>query len=337
MRTESEFKTFYRTTLLPLLIEIEKLRRQIRLNNLLITTVYFGCLASLFALSLVVNRMIYGVWFTDSQANVPVIIAVIAAIVSFLFYVGKIHANKMKFVSRYKNEIIGSIVRFIDEGLVYDAGNLIAQREFIASRLFYPTPDRYSGDDYVSGSIGKTAIAFSEIHAKYKTETSGANGEKTEKWTSLFDGIFFKADFNKDFKGEYFVLPDMAEKLFGRAGTFLQSAIKRYGELIRLEDTEFEKQFVVYGSDQVEARYILSASLMKRLLDFKRRTGKKINISFVRSHLYIAIPYNKALFEPRYYSSVISEEKTTEYFLDLEMAIGIVTDLNLNTRIWSKQ
>jgi hypothetical protein len=337
MRTESEFKTFYRTTLLPLLQEIDKLRRQMCLKNFLITIVYFGCIASLFALSLVVNRMIYGVWFTDSKANVPVIIAVIATIVSFLFYIGKIHANKREFVSRYKKEIIGSIVRFIDESLLYEAGNLIAQHEFIASKLFYPTPDRYSGDDYVSGRIGKTEIAFSEIHAQYKTVISGDNGEKKEKWTSLFDGIFFKADFNKDFKGEYFVLPDMAEKLFGRAGTVFQSAIKRFGELIRLEDTEFERQFVVYGSDQVEARYILSASLMKRMLDFKQRTGKKINISFVRSYLYIAIPFRKALFEPRYYSSVISEEKTTEYFLDLEMAIGIVTDLNLNTRIWSKQ
>lgn len=337
MKTEREFRAFYRATLLPSLMEIDKLRRQVRLKNLLTTVVYIATVIALFALGFVVNRMTYGVWFTESKANVPVIVAVIAAIISFLYYIGKLHTNKRKFVDRYKNDIIGAIVRFVDDGLLYEADKQIAQHEFIASKLFYPAPDRYSGDDYVEGKIGKTQIAFSEVHARYKTVTEDDEGGKSEKWTTLFNGIFFKADFNKNFKGECFVLPDTAEKLFGRTGKFFQSAKKRFGELIHLEDPEFEKQFVVYGSDQVEARYILSASLIKRLLDFKRRTGKKIKISFVKSSIYIAIPYKKPLFEPRYYSSVIDEEKTTGFFLDLEMAIGIEEELDLNTRIWSKQ
>lgn len=336
MKTETEFKSFYRTTLQPSLLDMNKFRRQTRVKNICITIVYFLILVLLFVIGFVVNRMIYGVWFTESKANVPIILTVIVVILSLFYYFGLIHANRKKFVTRYKKEIISSIVQFIDESLLYEAENLVPQREFIASGLFYPKPDRYSGDDCVSGKIDKTEIAFSEIHAKYKTVVSDDDG-KSERWIPLFDGLFFKADFNKHFKGEYFVLPDRAEKLFGRAGKLFHSSKNRFGELIRLEDPEFEKEFVVYGTDQVEARYILSASLMRRLLDFKQRTGKKMQVSFVKSSLYIAFPYRKPLFEPRYYSSILSEDKTTEYFLDLEMAIAIVTELNLNTRIWSKQ
>ena len=337
MKTEIEFRAFYRKTLKPLLLDLNKLRRQTRAKNTLITFVYILILAALYGIGFVVNRLIYGVWFTNNSANVPIVIVVILTILSLFLFLGMIHANKRKFVSRYKNDIIGSIVRFIDEGLLYEAEKHVAQRDFTASGLFHPKPDRYSGDDCVSGKIDKTAITFSEIHAQYKMVSYDDDDVKSEKWIPLFDGMFFKADFNKHFKGTYFVLPDRAEKLFGRTGKLFHSAKNRFGELIRLEDPEFEKLFMVYGSDQVEARYILSSSLMKRILDFRQRTGKNIKISFVKSSLFIAIPYKKALFEPRYYTSIISEDKTTEYFLDLEMAIGIVTELNLNTRIWSKQ
>lgn len=337
MKTENEFRSFYRTTLQSLLLDLNKFRHRTRVKNFSITLVYILFLALLFGIGFVVNWMIYGVWFTDSKANVPIIIVVIVVIISLFYFFGTIHSNRRKFVTRYKNEIISSIVNFIDESLLYEAENHVALRDFNASRLFYPKSDRYSGDDCVSGKIDKTEIAFSEIHAQYKTVVSDDEDGKSERWVSLFDGMFFKADFNKHFKGEYFILPDRAEKLFGRAGKLFHSSKNRLGELIRLEDPEFEKEFVVYGTDQVEARYILSTSLMRRLLDFKQRTGKKMKISFVKSSLYIAIPYRKPLFEPRYYSSILSEDKTTEYFLDLEMAIAIVTELNLNTRIWSKQ
>ena len=42
-----------------------------------------------------------------------------------------------------------------------------------------------------------------------------------------------------------------------------------HGELVKLEDPEFEKSFVVYSGNQTEARYILSTSLMRRILDYK--------------------------------------------------------------------
>ena len=66
--------------------------------------------------------------------------------------------------------------------------------------------------------------------------------------------------------------PDTAEKMFGKFGQSLQSLNGKMAhggrDVVKLEDPEFEKEFVVYAHDQVEARYVLSPSLMRRLLEF---------------------------------------------------------------------
>lgn len=337
MKTIGEFKKFYRSDLLPSLKELDMRRKKTRRKNFLTTCLFILLLIVMGTVGLLVNRMIYGEYVHERSANVPLTIVLITAIILFLFYIGKIKSNKRGFVDSYKDVIITRIVQFFEENLQYSPKGYVQPQDFIQSGLFLHNPDSYRGDDLVFGRIGKTDIAFSEVHARYKTTITDDEGGSRDKWTKIFDGLFFKADFHKDFRGRHVVLPDSTERILGKQAKIFQKMNKKFGQLIELEDIEFEKEFVVYGTDQIEARYILSASILQKLLDFKNRTGKKIRISFVKSSVFIAIPYKKELFEPNYRKSVINEEKTIQFFRDLEMAIGIVEELNLNLRIWSKQ
>jgi hypothetical protein len=106
---------------------------------------------------------------------------------------------------------------------------------------------------------------------------------------------------------------------------------------VKLEDPEFEREFVVYSSDQVEARYILSTSLMKRIVDFRRSCDKKLHLSFINSQVNVAISFKRNLFEPKLFSTLLDFGPIQEYFEDLCLAVGIVEDLNLNMRIWTKE
>ena len=147
------------------------------------------------------------------------------------------------------------------------------------------------------------------------------------------------ADFNKHFRGVTVVLPDVAERTLGWVGQKLQDAfdVLRRGELVKLEDPEFEREFVVYGDDQVEARYILTPALMQRLLEFKRKAGRRVHFSFALSSVYIAIETRKDMFEPRMFRSFLHQDAVLEHLRDLQFATGVVKDLDLNTRIWSKE
>ena len=144
----------------------------------------------------------------------------------------------------------------------------------LANRIFRMKPDRYRGDDLVTGLLGKTETAFSEIHSEYKTSRSSKSGTHTT-WRTVFKGLFFIAGFNKSFKGETYVLPEVAQKVFGKIlGNLFQPWNRGRGQLVKMEDPTFEMNFVVYGDDQIEARYVLSTSLMKRITDYKKKRKK---------------------------------------------------------------
>jgi hypothetical protein len=133
------------------------------------------------------------------------------------------------------------------------------------------------------------------------------------------------------------VLPDTAENLFGSFGKMLQQWNISRDPLIKLEDPEFERCFVAYGNDQVQARYILSTSLMERIVAFRKKADRPIYLSFVDSKVFVAVSYTRNLFEPKLLGTIMDFDRLCQYSEDLSLAVGIVDDLNLNTRIWTKQ
>jgi hypothetical protein len=72
---------------------------------------------------------------------------------------------------------------------------------------------------------------------------------------------------------------------------------KRY-QKIKLEDINFDKQFVVSSEDQVEARYLVTTAFMERLQNLQTAFGTKdIKCSFFDNNVMFAISTEKDLFE----------------------------------------
>ena len=92
----------------------------------------------------------------------------------------------------------------------------------------------------------------------------------------------------------------------------------------------------MYSQDQIEARYLLTPALMEKILEFKNKSAKNIQISFVNSRLFVTLPYIRDLFEPKIFGKIIGFENIQEYYEDLNLAVSLVEELNLNTRIWTK-
>lgn len=272
-------------------------------------------------------------------------------IVSLMMYgvFAKDKGEGIHFLREYKAATVEKLLHFINPDFNYSMEKHIPRAVFMESGLFGEAPSVYEGDDHVSGIIGDTKIEFSELNTSYVSMSS-----KGKREGSIFKGIFFVADFNKNFQGKTIVLPDIAESIFGNVlGQGLQS-VAIEGELVKLEDPEFEKHFVVYTTDQVEARYILSTSLMERMVNFREKAGVggAFYASFVNSKIYIAFPHEgkiikkifkktpeefKGFFEPDLSRPIADFETIREYYEDLRLMIGIVEELNLNTRIWSRQ
>ncbi len=151
---------------------------------------------------------------------------------------------------------------------------------------------------------------------------------------SNFLGMFVVADFNKKFSGTTVVLPDQFEKSIGYLAKTFQSLNFKRDQLVSLENPKFENEFVVYSTNQIAARYILSTTFMERILALKQKINRPIMLSFKSNKLYMAVQHPYGFFSLPENKNLITSNALEEFYRDISTAIGIVEDLNLNTRIW---
>lgn len=321
MIQEEKLREVFDTELKPRLQSLEGLRKKVLGNIFLIVGVF---LLFLFFIT-------SGFIASSAGAGWVSIIGLIVGLVYFIIRAGKKYREYRK---RYKEEVVSEVVRLIDPSWVYEPYDCISEMEYWQSDLFRLPYDRYSGDDLISGVIDRTDFRCSELHTEYK-EVTYRDGKRHETWITIFRGLFFHADFNKHINGRTYIEPDNAERLFGKWGRKFQVSSK--GKLVKLEDPEFEKMFVVFSTDQVEARYILTPALMQALVELRNRINRNMYLSFIGSRVYVAVQFGKGLFEPRIASSCVKYEDVQQMHALFLMNSALVKELNLNTRIWTKE
>ena len=319
MKSRSELTDFYYEALFPVLEDLEKQRKELRSRIISIGIIY----------TIIFVIITYSIFGTLQDEDILIWGGLI-----YLTIGGFIYKFMIKdYISEFKEKIISPLIDALDEKLTYHKDLHISQQLFVRSKLF-SHPDRSSGNDLVKGEILNTKIRFSDFHAEKRHK----NSKGTDNWSTIFRGLFVVAEFNKNFIGQTVVLPDTAQSTFGDLiGHWLQSKNISRNELVKMDDPEFEKRFVVYSDDQIEARYILSHSIMKKLVIFEKKFGHPVHISFVRDHIHIAINYNKDMFEPSVFSSLLEYKTAMEYVDTLHLVTGIIGELKLNEKIWSKK
>lgn len=330
MKSIEEFKQYFENDMMPEMQMLDKRRKKM---------VSRGFRLSMFLLLSILLLVVLYPYLNDRfyHENMPLYfgIAGVVFLIAFIILWAKWVRDKT-FYTDFKKQVIERIVKFISPDLNYEPKNFVGSDSFERSRIFMKHVDRYNGDDMVYGKLDKTQLWFSEVKAEYKTTTTDNKGRTKTTWHTIFKGLFFVADFNKHFQKSTVVMPNRLGKGF-LANFFNKINLSRREKYVKLEDPDFNKHFVVYGDDQIEARYVLSTSLMKRITDFKKKHDNPLYISFVNSFLYVAVAYSKNLFEPTYFRKLTRFELVSKFFEDLQLAISIVEELNLNNRIWTKQ
>lgn len=185
----------------------------------------------------------------------------------------------------YKNDVKESIIKdFINffGNFEYSPFENIDD-ETIKKSLLINNYNLHYGDDYFYGKYKNVDMVISEEEMIVKHN----KGQST-----VFDGVLVLLKFPKNFSGQTVVFKD-----WGYFNCFHKTA--RHFEKIKLEDIVFEKEFEVFGTDQIEARTLLTTAFMERMLKVRDIfQGKKIQFSFFDEHLLIAIHTSTDMFEP---------------------------------------
>jgi len=266
---------------------------------------------------------------------------ILAAIIilSIIIYFVWINSPKSSLTGRFHKEIVPHIVaEFISESS-FLADDFISTQEYFNSGLFHRGVDRYNGSSLTSGKLGNTSIKFSKLHTEYKTQTRTKNGGTKTTWHTIFKGIFLIADSNKNFQSTTYIFPDTAERALGGIGKWFQEKFggSGRGEMVYMEDPVFEKKFVVYASDPVEARYLLTPSMQEYFIDLSKHLGSdSIHASFINGKLFLALSGNFDLFNFDINKSLKNPDTIKYYTRNLINILSVIEILDLNTRIWGK-
>ncbi len=321
MKSIGELTDFYYNALYPSLKALEEQRKALAVKAYKIFA-----LIALLALSGIAVR-----WYYFHALDLLSLMFVIAGAIGAAWSYRHIIQD---YRTEFKMRIMKPLIEAIDDSLRYAPVATVSQSLFGRSGLFQGRIDRFTGNDLVQGSIASVDLQFSDLHVESVTRDAKGNSHRS----TIFQGLYIVAEFNKHFKSQTIILPDSAEKIFGNVlGSWLQSKSFGRDRLITLDNAAFEKAFVVYGNDPIESRYILTHTLMERLLNLKQSVGHNIYVSFVDANIHIAIAYNKDLFEPTVFQSLLNYDNAMSYIHALNLAVGIVEELKLNERLWSKE
>ncbi len=215
-------------------------------------------------------------WITDMYTAAYFVAALILTV-----GLGWSAAIKRKMVNSLKQEMNGALAGSL--GISYKV-DPEAGPEFERAEEYDLLPsydDSYFQDEW-RGEVGGTEFLLCELML---TETRGSG--KSRRTVTVFQGILLRMRFARDFIGTTLVRRDGFKfTLFGDSKSYDGQTLER----IKMVDPRFEDAFDVYGSDQVEGRYLVHPAYCERLLELERDFfGEKLCALFKGGDLLVTI------------------------------------------------
>lgn len=221
----------------------------------------------------------------------------------------KIKAYKQNF----KDKIIRALVN--SRGLNYDPYGQTPLEDFL--HVYNCRVDEYNSNDLISGQVEGVSVRLGDFKAVKIIKT-----DKGERRETLFEGAIFTADFHKNVDAYVSVCHKSSQNL----------AV--YGERAYMDDARFNEYFKVYSSDQIAARYALTPVLMEKILMLHLSLDAPLNILISQDKIYVAVETWRDNFEPDINASLLGSDGAVRYARELDGFLAIVSELNLNRKIW---
>lgn len=225
------------------------------------------------------------------------------------------------FNSSLKERLVKRVIN--ERGFVYSpSGGAFSLRPL---KRVLPGYDRESREDYIAGDINGVDFSAVEIHLEDRRTRTDSKGRTTTYYVTVFRGRVASYDMHKAFKNPIILSTNTWDLLGSLSNVFTGL------EQVKLEDPEFEKMFDTYGTDQVEARYILTPGMMERLKDIRRQHGG-LEAVFDGGKIHLAISTGQNLFEDGYKGSAITRSSIAAILSDVDHITGVASQLGLDAK-----
>ncbi|MCX6231391.1 MAG: DUF3137 domain-containing protein [Bacteroidetes bacterium] len=315
MKTKEEIKTYFDNELLADLKSFDVRKKKAKSSALI-----FRILSNIGLLCLI---------FCYYYPPVFVIIAFCSLGIYIYFHLKAnviVTSENIRIYTEYKGRIVTDVLNEIFDNVNYIPYQHISLTAIKESDIFGEFFNFDEGEDYFKCEIKDVIFQFSEI---------SLSGDVSVLLPDYYKGIFALTEFNKKFNTQTLIIPKSHITFYKNKYQRIAGLRKGFAK-IKLEDPVFNNEFIVYGEDQVESRYLLTTSMMENMLKFKNSINSRIVFSFAENRLNLFIINTKNLFEPPKRKSFTDFEhfyKNISYFIQFA---SIVEELKLNINIWGK-
>ena len=184
-----------------------------------------------------------------------------------------------------------------------------------------PYATRKSDDDHIIGTYEGMPVTITETNITHSTRG------KNSRTVIDFLGLIITLKQEKNYKGYTIV---------GPASTTCPNGLEK----VELEDAEFNKMYKVYSDNQIEARYLLTTSFMKRLKTTSDAAGaSKAYGVFINDKFYLFLDYcgrvgSNAFFEVgNIHESLYNKNFIEASVMQLLMIFDLIKHLKLTQNI----
>jgi hypothetical protein len=232
--------------------------------------------------------------------------------------------------SSIKRKIFPKIFTFFGNDYIYHTKGGQMHADSLKASGIIPYFELEENEDYIKGSYKDVGIRTVEAKLMRKSLSKRRFLRRLlsrDYAVTVFKGIFILLEMNKTFSGNTIIKKDG-----GIIKNWLNDKFNGL-ENVQLEDQIFEKQFQVYSSDQVEARYILTTSFMERLIELANLLkGSSIQCSFYKKNrILLMIPSILNRFEVSsiFYPATFKDDIKT-ILSQMDLIFQIIDTLKLN-------
>ena len=138
-------------------------------------------------------------------------------------------------------------------------------------------------------------------------------------------GAFFVAEFNKRIIAPVFIYP---REIQNKQHVGLKP--------VAMDNVEFAARYRVLSDEPQNAMYVLTPAFMERFLAVGDAMGAQIWASIRERRIHIFVHTGRDNFEPRIDCSLKQDATIALYVDEIGALVDIVSELNLNRKIWSE-
>lgn len=208
----------------------------------------------------------------------------------------------------YDEVIIPYVLKEKFHNIEYNNNNKTLLEKIEKSKIFFDY-DKIFCSNYFKVLYGKYDIELCKIITK-KINIEENDGVVDKSLDENFCGIFASINIPTKFDNEFRVVKNIKEK------EQINNISKSDTQLVRMNNTEFDKIYDVYSMNQVSIKRILSPGVMARILEINKKIGNIISFSIYDNVLYVSVEYNDYM-EFKGKGKLYVDEKLAQQNLDV--------------------